>query len=68
MGSVIPLLKAGAAGQGTAQHSSDQTETARPRSDGSVMPLEGSISIAGALGSIMLSLGVDRTWTHGLRG
>lgn len=64
MGSVTSLTKAGAAGQRAARRRSDQRETAGPPSDGSGMQLDGSISLAAALGSIMLSLGVDRTRTH----
>lgn len=64
MGSVITLTKAGAAGQRAARRGSDDRKTAQPPSDGSGLPLEGSISLAAALGSIMLSLDADRTRTH----
>jgi hypothetical protein len=64
MGSVTSPTKAGAAGPPAAPLRSDQRKTARPSSDGSDTPPEGSICLAAALGSIMLSLDADRTWTH----
>lgn len=64
MGSVTSLSHAGAAGQWAARRRPDRRETERPPSNDSEMPLEGTISLAAALGSIMLSLDADRTRTH----
>ena len=64
MGSVTSLTKAGAAGQRAALRGLDQREAARPPSESSAMPLEGPISLAAALASIMLSLGADGAWTQ----
>ncbi len=62
MGPVTSLRKAGAAGQRAARPRPDQPETSKPASDPSAM--EGPISLAAALGSIMLSLDADRSRTH----
>ena len=64
MGSVTSLRKAGAAGQRAPRLRTEQREASRPASDASAMPVDGPISLAAALASIMLSLDPDRVRNH----
>lgn len=67
MGQVAYLAEAASADQPSVRRKSDQGKTPGPESDGLEMPLEGSISLATVLGSIMLSLGVDGVRTYRAR-
>lgn len=64
MGRVAYLTPTASAEQLSVRRKSDQGSTPGPRSDDPEMPLEGSISLAAVLGSIMLSLSVEGTRTH----
>lgn len=63
MGSDISLRKPDAAGKQANRPRDAQRGASRPASEASTMAEDGPISLAVALGSIMLSLDPDRAWT-----